>query len=132
LSKTPMICIVDDDNWARDGLADLLLAFGYETCAFESAETFLESRAVDQAACLITDLRMPGLSGLDLQRILRREGHAIPIIFVTAHANEANRASAFEDGALCFLAKPYDHRALVDCLALAGCGNAPKLVDAGA
>jgi len=126
-----VICIIDDDNWARVGLENLLLSFGYATRAFESAETFLESKAVDQAACVITDLHMPGLNGLDLQRILRREGYGIPIIFVTAHADEAHRASAFENGALGFLIKPYDERVLADCLALArhGEGNAPKLPD---
>ena len=126
-----MICIIDDDNWARAGLENLLHSFGYATRAFESVETFLESKAVDQAACVITDLHMPGLNGLDLQRILRHEGYGIPIIFVTAHADEVHRASAFENGALGFLIKPYDKRVLADCLALAkhGEGNAPKLPD---
>ena len=111
-----MICIVDDDNWARSGLEDLLLSFGYKTRAFESAETFLESRVVHEAACLITDLHMPGMNGLDLQRVLRREGHDIPVILVTAYPNDAHRADAFEDGALAFLTKPYDEQVLMDCL----------------
>ena len=123
-----MICIVDDDNWARTGLEDLLLSFGYKTRAFESAETFLESRIVDEAACLITDLHMPGMSGLDLQRVLRREGRDIPVILITAYPNDTHRADAFQDGALAFLIKPYDGQALVDCLARVKCGNGKSSV----
>ena len=118
-----MICIVDDDNWARSGLEDLLLSFGYKTRAFESAETFLESRVVDEAACLITDLHMPGMSGLDLQRVLRREGRDIPVILITAYPDDTHRADAFEDGALAFLTKPYDEQVLMDCLTRVTCGS---------
>jgi FixJ family two-component response regulator len=117
-----VICIVDDDSWARNGLEDLVLSLGYETRTFASAEQFLESGAVQNATCLITDLHMPGLSGLDLQHALRREGHRIPVIFVTAYPNETHRARAFEEGALCFLSKPFDERTLVDCLNLASSG----------
>jgi FixJ family two-component response regulator len=69
---------------------------------------------------------MPGLSGLDLQHILRREGHRIPIIFVTAHANETHRARAFEEGALCFLSKPFGQKTLEDCLTLANCATSKE------
>jgi FixJ family two-component response regulator len=123
LSEVPLICIVDDNNWARAGLEDLLLSFGYKTRAFESAETFLESHVVDQAACLITDLHMPGINGLDLQRILRCEGHDIPVIVVTAYPSDAYRADAFEGGALAFLTKPYDEQVLADCLTRAKCSS---------
>jgi len=116
-----VICIVDDDSWARSGLEDLLLSLGYKARTFASAELFLASGAVQDATCVITDLHMPGLNGLDLQRELRREGHRIPIIFVTAYPNEAHRARALEEGALGFLSKPFDERALVDCLNLAAC-----------
>jgi len=118
-----VICIVDDDSWARAGLEDLLLSFGYKTRAFDSAQSFLESRVVDEAACLITDLHMPGINGLDLQRVLRREGHDIPVILVTAYPNDAHRADAFGDGALAFLTKPYDEQVLMDCLARVKCGS---------
>jgi FixJ family two-component response regulator len=126
LVEAPVICIVDDDSWARRGLEDLLLSLGYKTRAFASAELFLESGAVRQATCLISDLQMPGLNGLDLQRILREEGHRVPIIFVSACANETHRARAFEQGALCFLAKPCAQRALVDCLNVADCCGAKR------
>lgn len=116
MTKVPVICIVDDDNWARSGLEDLILSLGYKARTFASAEQFVDSGAVKDATCLITDLHMPGLSGLDLQRILRREGHHIPIIFVTAYPNETHRARALEDGALGFLTKPYNEQTLVDFL----------------
>ena len=69
-----MISIVDDDAWARSGLADLILSLGYEVRSFESAEQFIQSDSIKDTACLITDLHMPGISGLDLQSFLRREG----------------------------------------------------------
>lgn len=119
-----MICIVDDDSWARGGLEDLLLSVGYKTRTFASAELFLDSGVVHHATCLITDLHMPGLNGLELQRALQREGHRFPIIFVTAYRNEKLRARALEEGALCFLIKPYDQQTLLDFLALADCGDA--------
>ena len=122
--EVQVICIVDDDSWARGGLEELLLSLGYKTCAFASAELFLNSGAVHQARCLITDLHMPGLNGLELLRTLQREGHRIPIIVVTAYPNETHRARAFEQGALCFLTKPYDQQSLLDCLTLANCGDA--------
>ena len=125
--EVPVICIVDDDSWARSGLEQLLLSLGYKTRAFASAELFLNSGAVHHATCLITDLHMPGLSGLELQQTLQREGHRVPIIFVSAYLNETHRARAFEEGALCFLTKPYDQQSLLDCLTLADCGDAKGL-----
>jgi FixJ family two-component response regulator len=119
LAGTPMISIVDDDAWARSGIKDLVLALGYEALAFESAKQFVESGFVQHTTCLITDLQMPGLSGLELQRRLRREGHSTPIIFVTAYPNERHRARALKDGATSFLSKPFSEQTLVECLALA-------------
>lgn len=114
-----MICIVDDDDWARTGLEDLVLSLGYEAQTFASAEQLLESGLLAQATCVITDLHMPGLSGLDLQQRLRIAGHLMPVIFVTAYPSEAHRSRAIEGGALGFLTKPYDERSLIDCLKLA-------------
>ena len=119
MTDLPVICIVDDDCWARSGLEDLILSLGYKARSFASAEQFVESGAVAHAKCLITDLHMPGVNGLDLQSRLRREGHRIPIIFVTAYPNETHRTRALGDGALAFLAKPYDEQSLVDCIKLA-------------
>lgn len=117
LANIPVISIVDDDAWARSGLEDLILSLGYKTLTFESAEQFIQSGDIDQTACLITDLQMPGWSGLELQSHLRREGYRIPIIFVTAFPTEQHRARALEDGAIGFLNKPFDAQSLVDCLA---------------
>ena len=117
MANIPVISIVDDDAWARSGLEDLILSLGYKTLTFESAEQFIQSGDIDQTACLITDLQMPGWSGLELQRHLRREGYRIPIIFVTAFPTEQHRARALEDGAIGFLNKPFDAQSLVDCLA---------------
>jgi len=111
-----VISIVDDDAWARSGIRDLVLSLGYEAHAFESAEQFVESGFVEHTTCLITDLQMPGLSGLDLQRQLRHEGRRMPIIFVTAHASEKSRACALKDGALSFLSKPVNEQSLIECL----------------
>src|ERR1044072_9491379 len=99
-SEVAVICIVDDDDWARSGLEDLVLSLGYEARSFASAEQLLESGALLQATCVVTDLHMPGLSGLDLQSRLRSAGYSIPVIFVTAYPSEAHRSRAIERGAL--------------------------------
>ena len=117
LANIPVISIVDDDAWARSGLEDLILSLGYKTLTFESAEQFIQSGDIEQTTCLITDLQMPGWSGLELQSHLRREGYRTPIIFVTAFPTEQHRARAFEEGAIGFLNKPFDAQSLVDCLA---------------
>jgi len=104
----PLISIVDDDALARDGIKELVESLGYETRTFISTEHFLESGAIAQTACLITDLQMPGLNGLELQAALRSEGCCIPIILITAFPNEKHRNRALEGGALGFLGKPFD------------------------
>lgn len=114
-----MISIVDDDIWARDGVRELVESLGYGARTFESAEEFLESGALEETACLITDLQMPGLSGLDLQRVLKAKGYGIPIIFITAFPDERRRSNALDAGAVGFLSKPFEERSLIDCLALA-------------
>ena len=88
----PLISIVDDDALARDGIKELVESLGYETRTFISTEHFLESGAIAQTACLITDLQMPGLNGLELQAVLRSEGCCIPIILITAFPNEKETA----------------------------------------
>jgi FixJ family two-component response regulator len=119
LANIPVISIVDDDAWSRNGLADLVLSLGYRALTFESAEHFVESGNITDTACLITDLRMPGLNGLELQSHLRRAGHRVPIIFITTYPNGEQRARALEEGAIGFLEKPCDEQALVACLARA-------------
>jgi FixJ family two-component response regulator len=114
-----VISIVDDDSWVRSGLEALVQSLGYATRTFESAEQFIESRSIDETTCVITDLHMPGLSGLDLQSRLRREGHDTPIIFITAYPSEQHCSRAFANGAIGFLIKPLDEETLVACLARA-------------
>jgi len=119
MSKAPLISIVDDDALARDGIRELVESLGYKATAFESAEDFLKSSAVADTACLITDLQMPGLSGLELQEALRSKGYHTPVILITAFPDEKHRARAFDNGAVGFLSKPFDEASLIKCLTVA-------------
>ena len=119
MASTGLISVVDDDVWAREGLRDLIAAIGYEVRTFESAEDFVVSGSIAETACLITDLNMPGMSGLELQTYLRGAGHNTPIIIVTAYPTEEDRSRALKDGGTAFLTKPLDERVLVGCLAQA-------------
>jgi FixJ family two-component response regulator len=114
LEKTNMVAIVDDDDLMRSALEGLLKAVGLPAQAFASAEEFLKSGQQRQARCLITDIRMPGMSGLDLQAHLNAERCRIPIIFITAHGDEKMRMQALRAGAVEFMAKPFDDEALVE------------------
>ena len=111
-----MIAIVDDDDALRDAVASLVRALGYDTATFGSAEAFLESEQISDTSCIITDMQMPGLSGLDLQDRLIAKGHRIPIIFITGFPDENARARAMKAGAVAFLSKPCDGDHLLDCL----------------
>ena len=124
----PMISIVDDDTWARDGIRVLIESLGYDASMFAYAEEFLESGFIMETACLITDLQMQGLSGLDLQRRLLDRGHNVPIIFVTAYPDEVHRKQAFDAGAIGFFSKPLDERSFVECLTFAvDLGHKPSM-----
>jgi FixJ family two-component response regulator len=114
-----LISIVDDDALARDGIKELVESLGYKARTFVSAEHFLKSGLIAETACLITDLQMPGLNGLELQEALRSQGCRIPIILITAFPNEKHRNRALEGGALGFLSKPFDESSLIQCLAAA-------------
>jgi FixJ family two-component response regulator len=114
-----LISIVDDDALARDGIKELVESLGYKARTFVSAEHFLESGVIAQTACLITDLQMPGLNGLELQEALRSQGCCIPIILITAFPNEKHRNRALDGGALGYLSKPFDESSLIQCLAAA-------------
>jgi FixJ family two-component response regulator len=114
-----MISIVDDDVWAREGLKDLVLSLGYKAITYASAEEFIESGRAKDTACLITDMRMPGLSGLGLRDHLAMHGHRTPFIVVTAHPDERDRSRALNAGAAGYLAKPFEEHALIDCLSRA-------------
>ena len=111
-----MIFIVDDDISVRESLRDLIESLGYGVVTFESAERFLDAACLPEASCLITDLQMPGLSGLDLQSRLIVEGHCVPVIFITAFPEERFQRRAMNAGAVGFLSKPFDENALISCL----------------
>ncbi len=109
-----LVAIVDDDDAVRVALEGLLKSAGLFARAFESAETFIESGQQFQAACLIADIRMPGMSGLDLQAKLNAEKCRIPIIFITAHGDAQMRMQALRAGAVEFLSKPFNDEALLE------------------
>lgn len=109
-----LVAIVDDDDSVRSALQGLMKEAGLHAVAFASAEEFLKSGKLRQIACLISDIRMPGMSGLELQARLNREGQRIPIIFITAHGEEDMRLQALRAGAVEFMAKPFDDEVLLD------------------
>jgi FixJ family two-component response regulator len=112
--NTKFVAIVDDDDSMRSALQGLMKAVGLPSQAFASAEEFLKSGQQHQTACLITDLRMPGMSGLQLQASLNAEHCRIPTIFITAHGDAQMRMKALRAGAVEFLAKPFDDEALLE------------------
>src|SRR5215813_6286473 len=116
MSEAPLIAIVDDDELARDGIRDLVESLGCAAVTFSSAERFLQSAVIAQATCLITDLQLPGQSGLELQEALRGRGYQMPVILVTAYPNDKHRTRALNNGAVDFLSKPFDERWLMECL----------------
>src|SRR5262250_2902980 len=114
-----LVSVVDDDESVRESLPDLLSEFGFAARAFSSADAFLSSDCVHKTRCLILDVMMPGMTGLDLQQELTRRGQEIPVIFITALKDEALRARAFKQGAVKFLNKPFSDTALLDALNVA-------------
>jgi FixJ family two-component response regulator len=113
-ARTKLVAIVDDDDSMRSALQGLLKAVGLPTQAFASAEEFLQSGQQRQTACLIADIRMPGMSGLELQAKLNTEHCRIPTIFITAHGDEKMRMQALRAGAVEFMAKPFNDEALLE------------------
>jgi FixJ family two-component response regulator len=112
--KTKLVAIVDDDDSMRSALDGLLKAVGFPARAFASAEEFLKSGDQHQTSCLIADIRMPGMSGLELQAQLNAERCRVPIIFITAHGDEKMRMQALRAGAVEFLSKPFDEEVLLE------------------
>jgi FixJ family two-component response regulator len=112
--KTKLIAILDDDDSMRTALQGLLKAVGLPAQAFASAEEFLKSGQQHQTACLIADIRMPGMSGLELQAQLNAEHCRIPTIFITAHGDTKMRMQALRGGAVEFLSKPFDDEVLLE------------------
>jgi len=111
-----LVSVVDDDESVRESLPDLLRELGFAVQAFSSAEEFLASDYVDETSCLILDIAMPGMSGPDLQRELKLRRQEIPIIFITAHADETVRPRVIAQGAVECLFKPFSDTALLGAL----------------
>ena len=112
-SSSQLVAIVDDDQSVQSALKDLMESAGLPAQCFGSAEEFLESKHRKQIAVLITDIRMPGMSGLELQAMLNAEASRIPIIFITAHADARMKIQAVKAGAMDFLPKPFDDESLL-------------------
>jgi FixJ family two-component response regulator len=123
-----VIAIVDDDEFVLDSAKDLIESLGYDAMAFSSAEEFLQWKCSHEASCLITDMQMPGLSGLDLQERLISQGANVPVIVVSAFFNEATQARAMRAGALVCIEKPYREESLIKYLEIAtkGQGNGSR------
>ena len=114
--QAPLITVVDDDQAIREALESLLKSVGYRARVFASAEGFINSGDLNETKCLIVDVRMPWMSGFELQELLKAADNRIPIIFITAHADEIARARAFVSGAIAFLAKPFAESALLEAV----------------
>jgi FixJ family two-component response regulator len=112
--SSQLVAIVDDDQSIQSALKDLMESAGLSALCFGSAEEFLESEERNQAACLIADIRMPGMSGLELQAKLKAEGSRIPIIFITAQGDAKMKMQAMKAGAVEFLSKPFDDEVLLE------------------
>jgi FixJ family two-component response regulator len=113
LRKIPMISIVDDDESIRLSLRDFIRSLGYVPNVFASAQEFLDSPGLNETACLISDVQMPGMSGIELQSRLKTLDHGTPVIFITAFPDERSRAQAIGAGAIGFLEKPFEARAMI-------------------
>jgi FixJ family two-component response regulator len=116
LLEAQSVAIVDDDSLVRGSVATLVRSLGLSAQTFASAEDYLQASEAESFACLITDVQMPGMSGLQLQKILAATGGGPPVIVMTAFADDRMRTQALERGALCFLEKPVDGDTLVGCL----------------
>ena len=116
MPRVQLISIVDDDDALRNSLDDLIRSIGFRTQGFPSAEAFLSSNQACDTACLILDVRMPGMNGLELQRQMVAAKWRIPIIFITSHADDGARARALEAGAVAFLYKPFREEELLNAI----------------
>jgi FixJ family two-component response regulator len=125
MSEVPLVAVVDDDESIREATQSLLLSAGFRAAVFASAEDFLQAPQRQDTACLIVDVRMPGMSGLDLQQQLTRSRSAIALIFITSHEDDEARARALRAGAVDFLYKPFSDEALLRAIrsALRGPGK---------
>ena len=118
-TERPLLSVVDDDEMLRESLPDLLQECGFAARAFSSGQEFLSSDYVNQTRCLILDVAMPGMSGVDLQEELKRRGQVIPIIFISGQKDEDVRKQALKQGAVKFLYKPFSDSDLLDAVNVA-------------
>ena len=116
MPRIPLISIVDDDDALRSSLENLIRSVGLRTQGFSSAAAFLSSNHVPETRCLVLDVRMPGMSGPELQRQMAAAKSPIPIIFITAHEDDAQRSQALEAGAVAFLHKPFYEEELLNAI----------------
>jgi len=114
-----IVMIVDDDESIRRAARRLIKSYGFPVETFASAEDFLSSGRLHETACLVLDVQMPGLNGLELQSRLITDGHQVPIIFITAFNDENARAQALKAGALCYLVKPFEEADLLNSINIA-------------
>ena len=112
----PLVAIVDDDKSIRNATQDLLKAAGFSTATFEDAESFLGSASRASASCLVADMRMPGMSGVELYQALVASGHSIPTVIITAHPEEVAQARGRVAGLTCYLIKPFTPDELLECV----------------
>jgi FixJ family two-component response regulator len=125
LPKKPLILIVDDDDAMRNATKGLMRALGFRAEAFETAESLLKSNRVSRAACIIADMRMPQMSGLEMHRRLVGSGISIPTVLITAYPEDSVRTRALEAGIICYLTKPFSKNDLLACIQSAlDCGAA--------
>ncbi len=115
-TERPLLSVVEDDESVRESLPDLLNELGFTARTFSSAEEFLSSGELHRTRCLILDIAMPGMNGLDLQQELVRRGQTIPIVFITAQRDRATRERAFRQGAVRLLLKPFSDTALLEAV----------------
>jgi len=116
LPTVPVISIIDDDVSVRIAISRLVRSLGYLPHAFVSADDFLKSQHINDTSCVIADVQMPGMTGIELQSFLRAQGSSVPIIFITAFPEESTRAQALKGGAVGFLSKPFDGTKLIECI----------------
>ena len=116
MPEGPLVAIVDDDKSIRNATQDLLKAAGFSTATFEDAESFLGSASRASASCVVADMRMPGMTGLELYQELVASGHGIPTVIITAHPEELTQARAREAGITCYLTKPFAPDELLECV----------------
>lgn len=116
LKTKPLISIIDDDESCREAIAGLMNWLGFSVQTFASAVEFLASTGVVISSCIIADVQMPQMTGMELHKRLTELGFAIPTILITAYPNEAARDRALADGVVCYLSKPFDNDALIECI----------------